>query len=98
LQTTAGTTERQLRNGPRWKPLSEKEQQWLTSSPESAPGCKKQKQEERASTSRPVFFFFPNEEDGLIQTIIEEMGRGNFSFLILVIGILQLSVMLRKKH
>jgi hypothetical protein len=45
-----------------------------------------------------VFFFFPNEEDGLIQTIIEEMGRGNFSFLILVIGILQLSVMLRKKH
>ena len=34
----------------------------------------------------------------MIRTIIEEMGRGNFSFLILVIGILQLIVMLRKKH
>ena len=33
----------------------------------------------------------------MIQTIITEMGRGNFSFLILVIGILQLIVMLRKK-
>jgi len=34
----------------------------------------------------------------MIKTIIEEMGRGNFSFLILVIGILQLIVMLKKKH
>lgn len=34
----------------------------------------------------------------MIHVIIEEMGRGNFSFLILVIGILQLIVMLRKKH
>ena len=34
----------------------------------------------------------------LIQVIIAEMGRGNFSFLILVIGILQLIVMLKKKH
>jgi len=34
----------------------------------------------------------------MIRIIITEMGRGNFSFLILVIGILQLIVMLRKKH
>ena len=34
----------------------------------------------------------------MIRTIIEEMGRGNFTFLILVIGILQLIVMLKKKH
>lgn len=34
----------------------------------------------------------------MIRIIIEEMGRGNFSFLILVIGILQLIVMLKKKH
>ena len=34
----------------------------------------------------------------MIRTIITEMGRGNFSFLNLVIGILQLIVMLRKKH
>ena len=34
----------------------------------------------------------------MIRTIIEEMGRGNFSFLILLIGILQLIVMLRKEH
>lgn len=33
----------------------------------------------------------------MIETIITEMGRGNFSFLILVIGIAQLIVMLRKK-
>ena len=32
------------------------------------------------------------------RTIIEEMWRGNFSFLLLVIGILQLIVMLRKKY
>lgn len=31
----------------------------------------------------------------MIRIIIEEMGRGNFSFLILVIGILQLIVMLK---
>jgi hypothetical protein len=29
--------------------------------------------------------------------IIEEMGRGNFSFLILIVGLLQLIVMLRKR-
>ena len=34
----------------------------------------------------------------VLQTILEERGRGNFSFLILVIGIAQLIVMLRKKH
>ena len=34
----------------------------------------------------------------MIRVIIDEMGRGNFSFLILVIGILQLIVMLRKKR
>lgn len=33
----------------------------------------------------------------MIGVIIAEMGRGNFSFLILVIGILQLIVMLRKR-
>ena len=33
----------------------------------------------------------------MIETIITEMGRGNFSFLILVVGIAQLIVMLRKK-
>lgn len=32
----------------------------------------------------------------MIQVIVDEMGRGNFSFLILVIGILQLIVMLKK--
>lgn len=32
----------------------------------------------------------------MIRVILEEMGRGNFSFLILVIGILQLIVMIRK--
>ena len=31
----------------------------------------------------------------MIQTIIGEMGRGNFSFLILVVGIAQLAVMAR---
>ena len=34
----------------------------------------------------------------MIRSIITEMGRGNFSVLILVIGILQLIVMLKKKH
>ena len=33
----------------------------------------------------------------MIETIIAEMWRGYFSFLILVIGIIQLFVMLRKK-
>ena len=32
----------------------------------------------------------------MIQNIIEEMVKGNFSFLILVVGILQLIVMIRK--
>lgn len=34
----------------------------------------------------------------MIEVIIAEMGRGNFSFLILVIGIAQLIVMLKKRH
>lgn len=34
----------------------------------------------------------------MIQVIIDEMGRGNFSFLILVIGFAQLIVMLKKKR
>ena len=33
----------------------------------------------------------------MIAVIIQEMGRGNFSFLILIVGLLQLSVMLRKR-
>ena len=33
----------------------------------------------------------------LIETIITEMTKGNFSFLILVVGVLQLVVMWRKK-
>lgn len=32
----------------------------------------------------------------MIRVILEEMGRGNFSSLILVIGILQLIVMISK--
>lgn len=32
-----------------------------------------------------------------MKVIIEEMARGNFSFLILVVGIFQLAVMWRKK-
>ena len=38
------------------------------------------------------------EETALVTVIIQEMGRGNFSFLILVVGLLQLIVMLKKKH
>ncbi len=46
-----------------------------------------------------VFFFLPSEGGWpLVEVIIQEMGRGNFSFLILVIGIAQLIVMMRKKH
>jgi len=37
------------------------------------------------------------EETALVTVIIEEMGRGNFSFLILIVGLLQLFVMLRKR-
>ena len=37
------------------------------------------------------------EETNLVTVIIEEMGRGNFSFLILIVGLLQLYVMLRKR-
>lgn len=33
----------------------------------------------------------------MIDTIISEMSKGNFSFAILVIGILQLVVMIKKK-
>ncbi len=34
----------------------------------------------------------------MIQTIIEEMLRGNFSFLILVVGVAQLIVMIMKER
>ena len=37
------------------------------------------------------------EETDLVTLIIEEMGRRNFSFLILIVGLLQLIVMLRKR-
>ena len=37
------------------------------------------------------------EETDLVTVIIEEMGRGKFSFLILIVGLLQLYVMLRKR-
>ena len=37
------------------------------------------------------------EETDMVTVIIEEMGRGNFSFLILIVGLLQLFVMLRKR-
>ena len=37
------------------------------------------------------------EETDLVTVIIEEMGRGNFSFRILIVGLLQLYVMLRKR-
>ena len=37
------------------------------------------------------------EETALVTVIIEEMGRGNFSFLILIVGLLQLFVMLMKR-
>ena len=37
------------------------------------------------------------EETDLVTVIIEEMGRGTFSFLILIVGLLQLFVMLRKR-
>lgn len=34
----------------------------------------------------------------MIETIVSEMGRGNFSFLILVVGILQLIVMIKNER
>ena len=33
----------------------------------------------------------------MIKAIIDEMGKGNFSFLILVVGIVQVIVMLRER-
>lgn len=33
----------------------------------------------------------------MIDTIMSEMGKGNFSFLILVVGIAQLIAMIRKR-
>lgn len=33
----------------------------------------------------------------MIRTIIEEMTKGNFSFLILVVGIVQVIVMIKKR-
>ena len=41
--------------------------------------------------------FTGGEETCLVTVIIGEMGRGNFSFLILIVGLLQLIVMLRKR-
>lgn len=38
-----------------------------------------------------------NEVVIMLQTIIDEMAKGNFSFAILVVGILQLIVMIKKK-
>ena len=34
----------------------------------------------------------------LVHVIIEEMGKGNFSFLILIVGIIQVFVMLRNQR
>ena len=55
------------------------------------------------STHRPEMagvFLLPagKEETDLVTVIIEEMGRDNFSFLILIVGLLQLIVMLRKRQ
>ena len=33
-----------------------------------------------------------------VRVILEEMGRGNFSFLILVVGVIQIIVMLRRRR
>lgn len=33
----------------------------------------------------------------MIETIINEMTKGNFSFLILMVGIIQVIIMIRKK-
>lgn len=33
----------------------------------------------------------------MIRTIVEEMTKGNFSFLILMVGIIQIIVMLKKR-
>ena len=34
----------------------------------------------------------------MIETIIDEMQKGNFSFLILVVGVIQVGVMIWKKR
>ena len=34
----------------------------------------------------------------MVETIIAEMGKGNFSFLILIVGIIQLAVMIAKRR
>ena len=34
----------------------------------------------------------------MIEVIIAEMGKGNFSFLILIVGIIQLAVMIAKRR
>jgi len=45
-----------------------------------------------------VLFSCPRgKEAPVIEVIIAEMGKGNFSFLILIVGIAQLIVMLKKK-
>lgn len=33
----------------------------------------------------------------MIETIITEMGKGNFSFLILIVGIVQAVIMIRRR-
>ena len=50
-----------------------------------------------ASAERSVLFYCP-EGGALIEVIIAEMGKGNFSFLILVVGIIQLAVMIAKRR
>jgi len=50
---------------------------------------------------RPALFFrIHREKEGLsmVQNIINEMLKGNFSFLILLVGVLQLIAMLKKKR
>ena len=45
-----------------------------------------------------LFLCLRGKEAAVIEVIVAEMGKGNFSFLILIVGIAQLIVMLRKKQ
>ena len=38
-----------------------------------------------------------SERERMIETILDEMRKGNFSFLILVVGVIQEVIMWRKK-
>lgn len=49
---------------------------------------------DRASDIRSID---PVRRKNMIRTIIEEMTKGNFSFLILVVGIVQVIVMIKKR-